>query len=285
MFLAIAFGLSWSYWAILWLAGVSTNSLLWQFWLLPGAFAPALACLIVRRWVTREGFADVGHRLNLRSHWGYYLFAWLSPLAVTAVIVLLALGLNISQPDFSLQQFFQTYVPQADAAAIPDHVLIIATWGTLIQAVLVATPVVWGEEFGWRGYLQLRLFAQHPLKAAIATGLIWGVWHAPLTLMGYEQYENPILGLLIFPVFTVWLSIIFGWLRLKTQSLWAVCLAHGATNAIGASLTLMLFGGGTNWTWVGYNGILAWIPLGAISMWIVCSDRLPRSISLQDHVN
>jgi len=44
------------------------------------------------------------------------------------------------------------------------------------QSVLVA-PLVLGEELGWRGYLQLRLFPAQPFLAALATGLIWGVWH------------------------------------------------------------------------------------------------------------
>jgi membrane protease YdiL (CAAX protease family) len=133
---------------------------------------------------------------------------------------------------------------------------------------------LWGEEFGWRGYLQIRLLADRPLAAAVVTGLIWGAWHYPIILAGYERYESPPLGLLIFPVLTVLLSIIFGWLRLRTGSVWSASLAHASTNAVGGSLTALLFLGGSSMTLVGYNGVLAWVPLGAVCLWIIFSGQL-----------
>lgn len=268
-YLAIAFLPAWLYWTIVSLAGFSGTNPAFQAVALPGAFAPALACFVVRKWVTKEGFADAGLSLNLKRNWGYYLFAWLLPLAVTAVIILLATLFNLSQPDFSLQRFFTSLNLPNGTPETPDNLFFILLPTLLIQAIIIATPIVWGEEFGWRSYLQIRLFADRPLIAAISTGIIWGIWHYPLVFFGYERYENQFLGLIIFTVFTVLLSIIFGWLRLKTGSVWAASLGHGATNAIGGSLTLMLFSGGTNWQWVGYNGILAWIPLGLVCIWII----------------
>jgi uncharacterized protein len=241
---------------------------------LPAIFAPALGGFVVRRWITREGFADVGQQLNWKSCWRYYLFAWLSPLFITAVIVILAMVLGVSQPDFSLQRFLRSYAPSAQMPPLPDRAFLLPIPVTLLQALPVAL-LNWGEEFGWRGYLQLRLFPTNPLRAAIATGLIWGIWHYPLILIGYQRYDRPYLGLLvfpIFPIFTILLSIIFGWLRLKTGSIWSACLAHGATNAIGGSLTSFLFLGGSNWIFVTYNGMLAWIPLGIVCGWIVWRD-------------
>jgi uncharacterized protein len=281
VYLAIAFGGAWGIWAILWIAGVSSTNPAFQWLSLPAAFAPALGGFVVRRWVTHEGFADVGNQLNWKRHWHYYLFAWLLPLVITAVIVMLAMGLGISQPDFSLQRFLHTYAPSASIPPLPDPIFWMAIPATVIQALPVAL-LTWGEEFGWRGYLQMRLFANNPLRAAIATGLIWGIWHAPIILLGFQRYDNPWLGLLIFPIFTIWLSIIFGWLRLKTGSLWSACLAHGATNAIGGSLTTLLFLGGPNWIFVNYGGILAWIPFGVLCGWIIWGDRLnPKPIHPQ----
>jgi len=59
------------------------------------------------------------------------------------------------------------------------------------------------------------LLADKPLLAAVATCLIWGVWHYPIILAGYERYESTLLGLLVFPVVTVLMSVILGWLRLR----------------------------------------------------------------------
>ena len=50
--------------------------------------------------------------------------------------------------------------------------------------------------------------------------------------------------------------------------------AHAATNAIGAGLTILLFMGAQNWVFVGYTGILSWIPLGALCAWIILTGQL-----------
>jgi membrane protease YdiL (CAAX protease family) len=278
-YLALAFGMAWGLWEIPIRCGLSPRHPLFQLALLPGAFAPAIAAIIVRRWVTGEGFTDAGLRLNLRK-WPYYLVAWLLPIPVTMAIVMLASIMRLTEPDFSLQRFMTWFLQGANPPTLPFYFWFIVPLQFLITA-LIATFLLWGEEFGWRGYLQLRLFGGRPLLAAVTTGLIWGVWHYPINLRGYNYPDNLCLGLIIFPVGTVLLSIIFGWLRLRTGSIWPASLAHSATNAIGGSLMMMLFMGGPNWIFVSYLGILAWVPLGALCAWIVLTGQL-KSEPLSD---
>ena len=75
-------------------------------------------------------------------------------------------------------------------------------------------------------------------KAVLLTGLIWGVWHWPIIFMGYNYGSNyfgaPFLGPLAMVWFTLGLSVIFGWLSIKAQSLWPAVIAHGAINGIAA---------------------------------------------------
>lgn len=277
IYLLITFGMAWAFWCIPLLLGLTLRSPFYVLLLVPGAFSPAIAASIVRKWITCEGFADACLRLNLRRNWPYYLVAWLSPLAVVAIIVILAIMLGLSQPDFSLEHFVGASMPEQKnpLSFIPRSLrfpLVGVVQGLILA--LIATPLLWGEEFGWRGYLQIRLLNHRPLLAAVTTGLIWGLWHYPLNLQGYNYPDHRILGLFIFPVWTVFLSIIFGWLRLRTNSIWIVSLAHSATNAVGGSLTLLLFMGGPNWILVGYPGLLSWIPLGAFCVWIVLSGQL-----------
>jgi len=276
IYLLIAFGMAWVLWEIPWRLGLSPRNPFFQLAALPGAFAPAVATVVVRKWVTREGFEDAGLRLNLRK-WRYYLVAWLLPLPVTAVIVALAVALGIGQPDFSLMRALSALAPEGTSlpSAFPANLLPLIVVQSLVTA-LVATPILWGEEFGWRGYLQLRLLGQRPLLAAVTTGLIWGVWHYPINLRGYNYPDHPILGLILFPVSTTLISIIFGWLRLRTGSIWAASLAHAATNAVGGSLTMLLFAGGPDPIFVTYLGVLGWLPLGALCAWIVFSGQLRR---------
>lgn len=83
-YIVLAFGLAWIMWEIAIQLGIGPGHTLFQLAVLPGAFAPAIAAIIVRQWITREGFGDAGLRPNLRSKWPYYLVAWLLPLPVGA---------------------------------------------------------------------------------------------------------------------------------------------------------------------------------------------------------
>ncbi len=65
-YLLIAFGLAWTVWIPLWLAGVSGNSDLFNTGMLIGLLGLPVAAFVVRQWVTREGFADAGLWPNLR---------------------------------------------------------------------------------------------------------------------------------------------------------------------------------------------------------------------------
>ena len=104
VFLLIAFGMAWALWEIPIRLGISLTNPLFQYIALPGAFAPAVAALVVRKWITREGFKDAGLNPKLAQGWKYYLVAWLLPLAVSAIVMGLIVTLGIARPDFTLQR-------------------------------------------------------------------------------------------------------------------------------------------------------------------------------------
>src|ERR1019366_79719 len=190
-YLLIAFGMAWACWEIPIRLGISMSNPLFKIALIPGAFAPAIAAFIVRKWITREGFADAGLRLNLRK-WPYYLVAWLLPLLGMACIVVLSPLLGLGKADFSFARginfMMQAGVP---ASRLRYPLLLIGTW---LIGVFFAVPINFGEEFGWRSYLQLRLFPDGPLLSAVVTGVIWAVWHYPLTLRGFNYPDHPLAG-------------------------------------------------------------------------------------------
>src|ERR1700722_15012401 len=113
-FLFLAFGIAWGSWEFL-LPKTSANLALFELAAAPGAFAPALATFIVRKWVTREGFGDAGLALNLRK-WPYYLIAWFLPFGVVAFIVIAAMATGIPQPDFTPSQALAHLPPQIPKA-------------------------------------------------------------------------------------------------------------------------------------------------------------------------
>ena len=191
-YLLIAFGLAWLLWEIALRIGPSVDRPLFQFAILPGALAPAVATIVVRKWITREGFGDAGLGLNLRR-WRYHLVGWALPLLVVLAIVLLAVTLGIRNPYFTLERALRELTPEGTALpSLPSGFFVILPFQLMFTA-LVVTPILWGEEFGWRGYLQVRLLARRPLLAAVVTGLIWGLWHIPINLRGYN-FANDVGG-------------------------------------------------------------------------------------------
>ena len=70
------------------------------------------------------------------------------------------------------------------------------------------------------------------------------------------------------------LSIIFGWLRQRTGSVWAASLAHASVNCLGANLVMLWFVGEPSAAIWSYLGVAGWVPLGAICAWLVFSKRL-----------
>ena len=260
-YLLLAFGLAWStIFVARLLLGLSLENSLVQ---IPIAFSPAIAAVIVRRWITREGFGDAGLALHLRSGWVYYLAAWLFPLIAVGMVIGLATVLGISRPDLSQ---LGTLFP---GVQLPGWVGLLLLMGVPVLMM----PLFWGEEFGWRGYLQVRLLSHSPLKAAIATGFIWAVWHYPLYFLGYAEYANPFIGLITATIFAILLAIILAWLRLRTRSVWSSSLAHAGTNMVLATLSTALLVGGAKIDWA-VNDLLQSVPLAAICAWIILSGQL-----------
>jgi membrane protease YdiL (CAAX protease family) len=220
IFLILAFGLAWLPFLPVLVGGPALPILM--------PAAPAIAAFVVRRWVTREGFGDAGLRPGWR-YWPLYLVAVLWPLAVIPVRALAALALDAAPAGFSF--------PWGVASPSPLQLL-----GWLLVSVALM-PIFFGEEFGWRGYLQVRLFASRPLCAAVATGLIWGVWHYPLILAGGEPTADRLQTLLVFPPVGIVMAIFLGWLRLRTGSVWAASAGHAANNITALSLTALAFTG------------------------------------------
>ncbi len=229
-FLLIAFGIAWLDLLVIWLLGIGSPEgagpaqpdPLFVVLGLPFTFAPAIAAFVVRKWVTREGFADAGLGLHLRKGWPYYLYALLFPVIVLPIAVALWAVVKTAQPDLSVLSL-ESILP-------------------LLVMALVMTLFYFGEEFGWRGYLQLRLAPERPLVAAALTGLIWGVWHYPMVLLGFLGPVN-MLALLLYPINLVFISIFYGWLRARSGSVWPVCLAHAVEDSITSGMLGLLMAG------------------------------------------
>jgi uncharacterized protein len=216
-FLLIAFGIAWGGMFGARLLGLSLVNPLVQ---LPFGFAPAIAAVVVRRWVTREGFGDAGLALKLRSLWRYYLAAWLGPLVLVVVTAGLAALTGVWRPGL---------------APVETHIAGLPVWAFVLVLMLVLpllAPLYWGEEFGWTSYLRIRLFPGRPALATVTTGLIWATWHYPLAFLGYIEFRNVVVGLLVWTGSFLCQETMLSWLRVHSGSIWPVSLAHAGNNMV-----------------------------------------------------
>ncbi|ADD40338.1 CPBP family intramembrane glutamic endopeptidase [Stackebrandtia nassauensis] len=224
------------------------------------AFTPALAAIVVRAWITREGFGDAGLAFRWRQCWWLYLAAWLGPLAFAAVGGATAALLGLWEPDLSA---LDAFVP-----GLPGWAFVLI----LMLVVPLLTPIYWGEEFGWTSYLRLRLFPERPISSTLATGLIWAVWHFPLAFTDYVVFGNLAIGLLLWTVSFMFQEIILSWMRLRGGSIWPVSLAHAGNNMVLFLLLGELLHGGN--LGVVAVTVMGTVPMALVSLWIIATGRL-----------
>ena len=116
------------------------------------------------------------------------------------------------------------------------------------------------------------------IPAVLISGLIWGLWHAPLILLGYNYPDAPgWLGLAAMVVVCVIFGAIFGWLRLRSGSVWPSALAHAAFNGAGGTFLLFARAGEridtTQATVLGWSGWI--VPLTFVTVLLATGQLRP----------
>jgi uncharacterized protein len=209
-------------------------------------FGPALANILTR-WVTREGKQNMLLRPNFdRGRWLHYLAAWVLPGVLTIIGMALFFLVFPRYYDSGLNLLRQQMILAGAEDVSPMLIVMVQTIQAILIAPLLNAIPTFGEEFGWRGYLQPKLMPLGGRKAVLLTGVIWGVWHWPVILMGYnygfDYFGAPVTGLLAMVWFAIATSALFGWVTIKTDNVWPAVIAHGALNGIAALSLLFLQG-------------------------------------------
>ncbi|WP_277546533.1 CPBP family intramembrane glutamic endopeptidase [Brevibacillus laterosporus] len=132
-------------------------------------------------------------------------------------------------------------------------------------AMLISMGIfAFGEEIGWRGYLQPKLTETYGSKRAIlGTSIVWALFHYPFYLNGYNEDGNFIVTILLFTIMIFPLSVFIGWFRFTSGSIWPAVLSHTMINLTRSWLEQLFTTKAEGWTYIaGESGMVTIILWG-----------------------
>lgn len=279
-YLAIAFGLAWTVELVALARGVRFTSFtpMSAALLALVMFTPAIAAYIVRRFIAGEGFATAGLR---RGPWRPYLLVWIGvPLLVAAIYAVTVL-LGLGRFDPTLSQLTARMEEVARGRPIPHlpspAVLSAAMFAqSLTLGVLITSVFTFGEEFGWTGFLLVRLLPLGRWRAALIYGALWGLWHAPIIVGGYNYPGYPVLGVIMMCALTTAFALTQTALRLRHDSVLLTSFFHANINTYGLGIIPMMVIG-ISPVLGGITGIVGIVAFGALGAWLLA--RTPESLA------
>ncbi|MDE7283785.1 MAG: CPBP family intramembrane metalloprotease [Lachnospiraceae bacterium] len=237
LYLAFAFGSTWVIFFAyilsgnIWAAGGEISAMD-QFVCL-GMLCPALAALLTR-YVTREGFAVTGEDSMLLGisfkdkKWLYFLIAMFLPwfyieLGNTLTLIISPNAFDINKPEL------------LELADNERAIIYIQPIVAIVSGV-VASFAAFGEEAGWRGYMMPKMIKLWGVrKAVVIGGILWGIWHWPLTYVGHNfgigYFGYPFTGFASMCAMCVFMGIILTYVTSKSGSIWPAVILHAVNNA------------------------------------------------------
>lgn len=212
-------------------------------------FFPFITALVLQA-IDKEKFNHTG-LVNFKIKWSW-LVAWLLPV----VMVLLCILVNGLMPGVSLQYnaeqlINQYHIPEdqqemvrEQLSAIPASLMVVIILvSSLMAGVSVNALAAFGEEYGWRNYLVHALREKKFWPAALFIGVVWGIWHFPLILMGHNYPNEPQWGVLLMVVMCILLGVIELYFVLKSKSMIVAAILHGTINALAGVVIYFTLGG------------------------------------------
>jgi membrane protease YdiL (CAAX protease family) len=263
-FLLSTFVATWSLWGLLWVFNISLLNPWFLVFAFGGTLVPGLAALTVIATVLHESWRTTTlDRLGVKR---FYLWAWFLPLSFAVAAA--GLSILVGTTDLGRDSTVSDALRSSRSA--------LSVWFFVSQFVFVI-PFAVAEELGWRGFLLPRLMHSGigEWQALAATGAVWGAWHAPLIVRGYNYPQHPHAGLILIVIFCVLMGTVIGWLRLASGSVWVAAAAHASVNMT-SGLVPYYFGGKYDSAFGGtIFSMVGWIPIVAFIAWLASTRRLP----------
>ena len=245
-FLVVTFGAAWLIASPLWLSGLGLSTPGAGVLLVAMMLAPTLGTLAVVGVLRRRSGAlratGLTSARGVRSWLPWAALAWLGPIVLVGSSLLLGAAVGVYHPDLAGFSAFREVLAGRTTVPVPTLVLIQIA-GVLVAGWINVVPAL-AEEWGWRGWLLPALLPLGRWPAILLVGVVWGLWHAPIVLLGYDYPLEPApVRVLLMVGFCVATGSLLGWLRLRSDSVWPCAIGHGFVNAA-AGLPIVLAAAG-----------------------------------------
>ncbi len=240
---------------------------------------PMIVTIIIQKAIFKQPLAGpmgISFKVN-----PWFFVAWFLP----PIIAFAAMGVSLLMPGITFTPDMSGFLNSMAASLSPEQMeqakeQLVAmpvhpVWLILVLALISGTTINallgFGEELGWRGFLLKELAFMGFWKSSALIGFIWGIWHAPLILLGLNYPQNPQLGVLLMAVWTILMAPLFSYIRIKSRSVIAASIFHGTINAV-PGLAIILISGGNDLT-VGLTGLAGFIVFALANVLLFIYDR------------
>lgn len=230
LFVFLTLGLAWGAEAMMIASGFSAQRLLEpgvMLLLVAVMWIPGICGLVVNALAGNPISA-----LRLRfGNWKPYLATMLIVPVVFAAAYGLSWLLGLTTPDWGMTRLLHD-MKMAPGAAMPSyHALLIMLPASAILGPFFNFLAALGEEIGWRGFLLPALMPLGKTKAYLLLGVIWGLWHLPLVLVGFNYPGHPYTGILMMCLGTIVIGAFINEFALAWRSTLLAAFIHAAINA------------------------------------------------------
>ena len=200
-------------------------------------YFPAIGAVIYLL-ATRQGLRWMGFSPGRKR---YLLYAVVIPIAISFLIIWTAMVTGLGTQQIFVLEDGMVNTPFIPGGPVPFGTFLAQAVIGGLFGILVTCIFTFGEELGWRGFLQNKLVRQFGFYPAILLlGLYWGIWHAPIIYDGYNFPGYPLLGaLVLMPLLALGFSGVLAWLTIRAGSLWPAVLAHATINSFAGRLVYL----------------------------------------------
>ncbi len=230
----------------------------------------ALAAVLLMQFVvTHDGTTRAGWRILGLHHLG--LRTWGLSILLPFLVMLCTYGVAWS-----------TGIGRLDQTAL-NRVFTLDGLMGILNILVFSTIIGLLEEIGWRGYLLPHLLPLGRTRALLLSGFLHGIWHLPLILLTpfYHASGNPWTVAVLFLLTLTAAGVFYGYLRLTSNSIWPVALAHSAFNmfwTVFSAITVAVTSAAVLEYWAGESGVITMVVIALVAAWLIYRlQRQPRA--------